>query len=282
MKKTYKKHFVVFMDILKYKSLVYEAEKDKDTALEMIEKIETTINKCIKKTIAEMKEHLFFDLEYVLFSDSLCLFAPVDESEEGERGAKFNGHSQKYVDNNFCILWALCRLIANIQLESLQYGILYRGAIAVGNHYHSKNVTFSKALVDAYLAETNEAVYPRIIILNSPEQDILEWAPLLHSYYDLRVAEDDDYLFVDYLGAVAELHGLLGADCDYIKWHKSVIEANLEENLGNKKLLLKYAWMMNYHHSRLGLIFGKEICINNDLRRKVAGELGLHVIDFFI
>lgn len=281
MDRAYKKHFVVFMDILGYKNLVIEADKKEKNALEMIDKLEHMIKKCVNGEMKNVKKHSFFDIEYVLFSDSLCIFAPIDENEEGRRLDKFNGHSQKYVENNYIRLWRLCRLIANIQLESLQFGIIYRGAISLGNHFHSKNITFSKALIDAYLTESTKAIYPRIIILDTPENDILELAPVLYEYFDLRVVADDDYLFVDYLGKIVEFYGLLGANCDYINWHKNIIEKGIEDYLNTEKLLQKYAWMMNYHHSKLAPVFGKEICIKEELRNEVVQKLGLHLIDFF-
>lgn len=281
MERAYKKHFVVFMDILGYKNLVIESDKKKKTALEMIDKLEHMIKKCINGAMKNMKKYSFFDIEYVLFSDSLCIFAPIDEYEVGRRLDKFNGHSQKYVENNYMRLWILCKLIADIQLESLQFGIIYRGAISLGNHFHSKNIIFSKALIDAYLAESTKAIYPRIIILNTPENDILELVPVLYKYFDLRVAADDDYLYVDYLGKIVEFYGLLGASCDYIKWHKNIIEKGIEDYLNTEKFLQKYAWMMNYHNNKLASVFGKEICIKEELRNKVIQKLGLHIIDFF-
>ena len=247
----------------------------------MIDKLEHMIKKCVNGAMKDMKKYSFFDIEYVLFSDSLCIFAPIDEYEEGRRLDKFNGHSQKYIENNYMRLWILCRLIADIQLQSLQFGIIYRGAISLGNHFHSKNITFSKALIDAYLAESTKAIYPRVIILDTPENDILELAPVSYKYFDLRVIADDDYLFVDYLGKIVEFYGLLGTNCDYIKWHKNIIEKGIGNYLNTEKVLQKYAWMMNYHHSKLAPVFGKEICIKEELRNEVAQKLGLHLIDFF-
>lgn len=281
MERAYKKHFVIFMDILGYKNLVIKVDKDKQATLNTIDKLEQMIKRCIKGAMKEMKKYSFFEIEYVLFSDSLCIFAPIDECEKGDRLEKFKGHSQKYVESNYMRLWVLCRLIADIQLESLRFGIIYRGAISLGNHFHSRNITFSKALIDAYLAESTKAIYPRIIILDTPENDILELAPALYEYFDLRVAADDDYLFIDYLEKIVEFYGLLGASCDYIKWHKNIIEKGIEDYLNIEKFLRKYAWMMNYHHSKLAPVFGKEICIKEKLRNKVTQKLGLHLIDFF-
>ena len=275
MQPTYSKHFVAFMDILGYKSLVINADKDLSNALATIKNLDRMIKKCIKNGINEFEKisRVDFEIKYILFSDSLCIFVPANEYEEGEKIEQYNNHTQTYIKNNYLRLWFLCRLIANIQLEALQYGIIFRGAISFGNHYHSKNVTFSKALVDAYQAETSEAIYPRIILLNTPENDILELAPVLYKYFDLRVVEDDDYLFVDYLGKVCEFHGLLKSDCDYIKWHKKIIEKGIECFLGQKHDLLKYTWMMNYHHNRLIPFFGKEICIKDELIAKAQQDI---------
>ena len=202
-----------------------------------------------------------------------------DEHEEGERLQRFKGHSKKFVENNFMRLWFLCRLIADIQLESLRYGIVYRGAISLGNHFHSNNITFSKALVDAYLAESQKAIYPRVIILDTPENDILELAPALYEYFDIRVVADEDYLIVDYLGKIIEFLGLLDADCDYIQWHKEIIEQGINNYAEDNSILSKYAWMMNYHHIRLAPIFGEKICIQQECRNKVKEKLGLHLAD---
>ena len=81
------------------------------------------IKKCIKGAMKQMKQYSTFDIEFILFSDSLCIFIPIDECEKGSRLDKYKGHSQIYVENNYLRLWLLCRLIADIQLESLQFGI---------------------------------------------------------------------------------------------------------------------------------------------------------------
>ena len=100
MKREYKKYFVAFMDILGYKNLVAEADKDKKTALNTIDKLDHMIKKCIKGAMKQMKQYSTFDIEFILFSDSLCIFIPVDECEKGSRLDKYKGHSQTYVETN--------------------------------------------------------------------------------------------------------------------------------------------------------------------------------------
>ena len=278
MKRTYRKYFVVFMDILGYKNLVESVDKNEKKALQTIDRLEHMIKKCINNTMTRVKNYSAFPVEYILFSDSLCIFVPIDESEDDAK--KREGYSEKYLENNYIKLNMLCRLVADIQLESLQFGIIYRGAISLGNHFSSKNLVFSKALINAYLAESTKAIYPRVIILDDPENDLLELAPLLYETFDLRLAPDDDFLFVDYLGKIEEFYGFLKADCDYIKWHKRIIEQGIKENIDKENYLKKYAWMMNYHHSKLAPLFGKDILINDDLRRTVIQKFGPHAIDF--
>ena len=73
LKKSYSKHFGVFMDILGYKNLVMEAEKNITEAVHIIDNIEQMIKRCIKDGIQEfsLKTPDDFNIEYVLFSDSL-------------------------------------------------------------------------------------------------------------------------------------------------------------------------------------------------------------------
>lgn len=263
MKKSFKKHYVAFLDILGYKNLVIEASKDEQTALYTIEKLEDMINKTIHEMVTAYKKFCSdsFRIDYTLFSDSLCFYVPLDESEG-------NGKlSNKYIETNYFKLYFLCRLVATVQLESLKYGIIYRGAISLDNHYHSNNITFSKALINAYLAESTKAIYPRVIILDTPENDILEYIGFWYNYFDMRIVEDDDYLFVDYLGMIDEFSDILGEDCDYIKWHKQIIEKGIKNNLHDEKTLAKYTWMLNYHYNRLIPIFGGEVCLSDEFNR---------------
>jgi hypothetical protein len=58
----------------------------------------------------------------------------------------------------------LLRLLAGIQLYYLcDFGILCRGGVAVGDCFHSQNMIFGPALVEAYLLECT-AVTPRIAV----------------------------------------------------------------------------------------------------------------------
>lgn len=68
------------MDILGYKNLVAEMEQNEINALNMISRLEEMIEKCIKDNMKSLVRHSSFGVEYKLFSDSLCIFIPADES----------------------------------------------------------------------------------------------------------------------------------------------------------------------------------------------------------
>lgn len=258
----YKKHFVIFMDILGYKNMVESVDSNPALAIDIMTKIEKMIKNAIKLEIKDAKKTFFFEIDYVLFSDSLCIFAPIDETEKGDIKKKYMNHSEEYIFNNYMRLYLLCNLISHIQIEALQYGIIFRGAVSIGNHFRNRNMIFSKGLVNAYLAESKEAKFPRIIILHETGNDILELAPVLYEEFEIGVCEDDDYLFVDYLGWVINYRGLIGEDCDYIKWHKDIIDKGFEKYAtGSMNVLLKYGWMKNYHNNRLIPYFGEQAAV---------------------
>jgi hypothetical protein len=70
---------------------------------------------------------------------------------------------------------ALCRLLrvlAGIQFYYLaEFGILCRGAVAIGDCFHSDNIIFGPALIEAYLLE-RPADTPRIVV-TTPVVDIV-------------------------------------------------------------------------------------------------------------
>lgn len=50
-------------------------------------------------------------------------------------------------------------------------GILFRGAVVIGDLYNDKIIIFGPAMLEAYELESKKAIYPRIII---EEDTILE------------------------------------------------------------------------------------------------------------
>lgn len=281
----YTKHFFCFMDILGYKSMVTKAEGGLKEAISTISMLEDLVEEAIIQGIEEINSYVNSNFETIvdhfLFSDSVCLAIELDE-EEGVVKTYDKNHSKEYYDNNCLRLYYLSKIISNIQLEALKYGIIFRGVLTIGNHYRGNNIVFSKALVDAYLAEQSLAKYPRIIVLPDSEDSLLNFIPFVNEYYQLCFAEDDDFIFVDYLDKVVKYKMLLGADCDYVKDHKKIIEKGIEAFAEDAKGLGKYAWMMNYHHSKLLECFDTSILISTKHRSICIEKFGLQLVDYYL
>ncbi|MDR1754582.1 MAG: hypothetical protein LBR74_06730 [Eubacterium sp.] len=292
MRDDYKKHFLCYLDVLGYKELIERVEGDLSVFPSIINRLKNVIKSCIKQEIDRHNEdspNNNMVVKFIIFSDSILLFVPVD-NKEGQHSFYLAPYlpiqikyTQEYMDSNMGRLWTLCWIIANIQLKSLELGIVYRGAISIGNHYYKDDVLFSKALVDAYVAESTIVKYPRIILLRN---DILELAPLLCDYYDLLLEEDDDdFYFIDYLGIVRAKYPY---DNIYKKYdneihnHKLQIEEGVESAADNKHILRKYAWMMNYHQKKLGSSYGywsdKELSISKKYKKICFDKLGSKIV----
>lgn len=72
LKKSYSKHFGVFMDILGYKNLVMEAEKNITEAVHIIDNIEQMIKRCILSKYAWMMNYHHIRLAPI-FGEKICI-----------------------------------------------------------------------------------------------------------------------------------------------------------------------------------------------------------------
>ena len=79
-----------------------------------------------------------------IMSDSIVIASPDEYAE------------------SLAVVIDLCSVIQE-QLYDLEQPVWVRGAIAVGEFYVDNNLVFGKAMVDAYIAQENYAVFPRII-----------------------------------------------------------------------------------------------------------------------
>ena len=115
---------------------------------------------------------------------------------------------------------------------------MLRGGIAIGQLLIDEIMVWGQALVDAYKVESTIANYPRIVIMDSVVQEIMNY-PNLKEY--LRKDFDDCY-FLNYL-----------ADCQYVG---EFLEAGFEQmkkqvNLFDPKIRQKFAWHMKFLNDEL-------------------------------
>ncbi len=258
-KVAYNKHLLAYIDIMGYKNMVKDAELGKTNPVETIRNLERTVKKCIKDHINGFKKITSMGsvkntIDYVIFSDCICIWAPLIQLQNKEINYSYSSdYTDEYVDRNYEMLCLFILMILDIQMLSLRFGIIFRGAISVGNHYKSRNVMFSNALVKAYSAETNYANYPRIIIDNKTQNDFLNLHSVSNGLIDCGLAlRDDDIIFIDYLGRINNMrHMSNDFTKKYLDYHKRIIEDNLVGYYNNETVLAKYSWLAKYHNYKL-------------------------------
>jgi len=76
-----------------------------------------------------------------MFSDCICSSSPFTP------------------DNVFRFIYAL----EAIQMNLASNGVFIRGGIAIGKHFENERMIVSEGLIEAYLLESKQAVFPRII-----------------------------------------------------------------------------------------------------------------------
>lgn len=193
----YKENFVAFLDILGFKNIINKSEftkvkcifnsiiaSNKDVQnLSRTEENEGDVKRKIE--LKNYNEALSSARIYVM-SDSIVIAVPCELKE------------------SLAAIISICYLI-QLQLYKLDTPILLRGAIARGPFYmgnftadsNSENtLVFGKGLVDAYLAQENYAVYPRVIVA---KDIMIGYNTSIDSDFLLPVDEEDGYSYLDTL-----------------------------------------------------------------------------------
>lgn len=243
--KEYRKCAFAFLDIMGYKSIVEKLDSNPDKAMKFIRQLEKLISDCINAISAY--ENL--GVEYIIFSDSICLWVYIDE-DENRKDEKYI-FSYKYMERCYVAVLALCQVVVGIQQRAIDYDLLFRGAISIGRHYHTENITFSSALVKAYIAESSDSIYPRVILYSMNDDFVL--TALLDSLIATGcVCECDDWAMIDYIGTIYATSFFDSTLISYnLDRHREFIINGLEQFASNEKVRKKYEWLARYFNSKL-------------------------------
>lgn len=158
----YEKRLLAFIDILGFKEIVIQSEKETykiELLYEVLNYLKTwEISKSWDLKFVEIEEDAQkkgvsnFDIRgktnTTCFSDSIVVSVKVQDD--------INEMASTLIVN-----------LAYIGSVLLEKGILFRGGITVGNIIHHENGTvFGQALIDAWQLESQSAKFPRIILSN--------------------------------------------------------------------------------------------------------------------
>jgi hypothetical protein len=144
-----KRHIVVFLDILGFKSHVMNyIDHKKGDNKEILNNIKSAYERALNSNYSSIFEYTGLNVQYKQFSDCTCLSIP-----------NFSGNSRAAA----MILCSFIYLLREFYFNMLTFDLYIRGGLSVGFHYEDDNIIFSEGLIKAYELES-KAVYPRIIL----------------------------------------------------------------------------------------------------------------------
>lgn len=224
----YENRIVLFLDILGFQKIIYNTVikgEDKNDRIEklykslLLIKEEVSRNKGTSKVVTQ-------------FSDSIVVSFKEDDSRE-------------FITFFRGILFLLIKLI--------RQDIVCRGAISYGKLIHNNEIVFGPALNEAYLTESEAALYPRVILDKSIVDtlrnnykaqtldiiDRLRFDPEVRSTLNV---DTDDKLYIDYFtGALMLLHD--ASIIDYFTDLRKFIISG--QRFVSPSIKIKYGWMKN-------------------------------------
>jgi hypothetical protein len=139
------------------------------------------------------------------------------------------------------------------QLSVALQGYFVRGGWVVGKLFMNQNTVFGSALLDAYEIESEQAIYPRILLSNEMKSLVFH-----HMRYHMQppqcihlIVDDSASLMTNYL---SELLVDDTVDWKRLAQHGAVVAQRLEEHAGNERVLEKYRWVAAYHNFFCNLV----------------------------
>lgn len=228
-----------FVDFLGYKEDIEAAFKLGNGQKEL-ERLRTALDNAYQHLEASRDGSLVGKrrLEYKSFTDCLVIGRPITQFHQDSRDAVFA------VDD-------VIQYLGFLQMQLSCMGYFLRGGVAIGELYIDQDMVFGQALMDAYKAEKDLAVNPRVILCESAQEAFrreprwLELGKAPGLYVDT-----DERVFIDYLGlCVMIADGDDRAFVEILDDHKAALEKRMRETVHKPHVFSKYQWAANYHNS---------------------------------
>ena len=230
----YAEKYLAFIDILGFKGIVRSQSSEWiiNNIYNEIRKVEVLIHSDLLKNM--LPQTTCNQLEFVLISDSITISI------------------QKDLPLALETLISACIMLQRMFIRKEQ-PILMRGAITTGNYFHYDQMTFGPALSNAYILESNVAIFPRILIDKSVKiHEICNQQNTLAKAF--CVPDTDGYEFLDYVNFALAFTSDRNKDCANIR---IFIEQRMREYFKDDRIYQKYAWLAEKFNK--ALIFHKDI-----------------------
>jgi hypothetical protein len=158
---SYERRIVSFFDVLGWRENIIEAGNDPRRVARL-----ASVPRMFSSIVTGLMDRVE-GAHITSFSDNVVASVPYEE---------------RY------LIWTLLSL-ANIQLGAALRGFWIRGAVTIGDLHHDDNIVFGPALNRAYVLESKQARYPRIIL----DPDLQEFASLNADF----IRSDEQFVFID-------------------------------------------------------------------------------------
>lgn len=132
----------------------------------------------------------------------------------------------------------MLNLIKEVQISFLKHGLFTRGAVVYQQHFQSGKITYSLALSQAHHIESNQAIYPRVVvdrnIIDMFRSEESESAKLSEMVESRLLIERNGVYFVNLI--------------DSENWLKirsyvaRIFESDRDEIIGNEGAFSKHVW----------------------------------------
>jgi hypothetical protein len=271
----YEKRIIAFIDILGFRELIKDSEKNPGT-LEKIYEIINYFKNWEKpeswnlKTIeieedAQKKGLANFDLSNkstcTCFSDSIIVSIKISDGD---------------------INAILSTLIANISYIGsyiIQKGILFRGAITIGNIIHQDNgIILGQGFIDAYNLESKLATFPRIVVSDKLIKELnypLEAKRNRYPYHQYLTRDKDGCIGFNQLKYFEVVQSWTEMKEDILKdaldKTRKVIIDGLDYSFELPSVHSKYQWLKNEYNSLIILTDNIKKPIK-ELNENIAGQ----------
>jgi len=246
---------VCYLDILGYGRLVKDLYEYPSKVSDLRESIKNVINSAIgmfdsfleeksDDKLVKASQEMIKSVRFQVLSDSILISKPLHNLPNLVEGSTEN-------ENVFANIRMFLQICAySILLISVKIGYLFRGSIAIGQHYQSSfderkpenQFIFSKALVIAFeLYKT--ATFPRILVDWSVVQRLEQNTTLNFNYY---IRKDYDGLYI--LDVYKFFSNFANKGRNFFEDIRKVIEYQVEINKHKPEVLQKLYYYAQYHN----------------------------------
>jgi hypothetical protein len=224
----YEERIVLFVDFLGFKSLVAET-------IQAPCKLQKILNALERLSKIKDDDGLLKSQGFSQFSDCVVLSYRVDDRS--------------------AIFWLLSEIELAL-IDIAEAGYLLRGAVTIGELYHSNNLVVGPALVEAYKLESTVAKYPRILIDSAViraarTKKARSHAPAQEVKYikNFMTKDEDGNHYIDYISYENILKA--GGTPQYYPGYLSKIAKLIDVGLQipDTKVHEKYQWLLGKYEA---------------------------------